>query len=102
MSKKIAVQIRPVVGFKGNANLYKLQPEHEHAEYVIVSTLPDEGETVVFASDAHGEIHRRILANVPNNTHRAALAEIGYQPDAGTALREFAEAMRTALAKTVA
>lgn len=64
--------------------IYKLTPPYEDNEYVCVSTalfpnLIGHKETMIFASDADSITSFTDLVCVWTLSHRAALAELGYQ-----------------------
>lgn len=58
-NNKTATFVKKLKGFNGDARLYRMEPPHEGAEYVVVSAViaPFSGpETYIFAADADGEV----------------------------------------------
>jgi hypothetical protein len=88
--KKVALFVRPLTGFNGDAALYRLEPPIESGEYVVVSAtdLPSiahidptyrTSETMVFPSDGESVSDWGELAFVPYRSHADALADLGYE-----------------------
>lgn len=83
-SKKVAIFIKKINGWQGNAELYQMCPAFQTFEYVILSSVDlvtDFGlsETMMFGSNQQGETNfDNILRFNPAKTHRSALFSIDY------------------------
>jgi len=79
--------IRVLMGFRGNAQLYEMNPPYEHHKYVVVSAadVPFSGpETYIFPADEKGTVVDWMEMDGSYHgglSHQQALENAGYQLD---------------------